>query len=607
MSKKVFSEKISESMNRKISAIENMAFDDFFEKDYFFEVALCLSYMTLSKEKIIAKDMKNHDRMGRLSQMVDTVEVDRIFNPGFAEEMPKILFARENNNLWILDNIRDSIMHGMFDVDDERKCFLINNNQYDRELVAEIPFSWFIAYAKNDILSKKILDNYTVCGFYYNKYKKKLHKFDTKKELMNNILYRVNIRGNGFNVKDIENRIRELFDIYSKEDIDESEVEGYRSRIDCEKIKYNERYLVSFYIASEKVKECVEREFSGVSVDIFVDNRKYRFVNKTFKRLPSSYDDYDLMFNDFNNQVSSKGMSLLRYISNMIEYMDGEVRDSSLDMDGVNKFNMLLYGEKIKYKDVNLITEKNLKVLRSIGLNVYGLATLVINHESLYNESFFNLHPSDYGIMACIKSSYLEFAQRRKNILMNILDTEIALFSKREQYNNCNNDSIRAKLQLMIDGLISKRELYEKELCDLASSMNFERITKESDIDYKEKEKIDSVISDYFDHFYGASTISDKRRVKKVIGRLLDCKIEEEAKYTYGYCNNMKDVLVIIRNCFSHIGRVYIGKDRGMGTNVVLNDYDSDGKKSGEVICRYADLIKLLWEPYCDNSSLKIK
>ena len=35
-----------------------------------------------------------------------------------------ILYAKENNNLWILDNIRDSIMHGVFDIDEKRKCFL---------------------------------------------------------------------------------------------------------------------------------------------------------------------------------------------------------------------------------------------------------------------------------------------------------------------------------------------------------------------------------------------------------------------------------------------------------------------------------------------------
>jgi hypothetical protein len=182
--------------------------------------------------------------------------------------MPRILEAKEQNNLWILDNIRDSIMHGSFDIDEENKCFLINNTQYDRELKAEIPFSWFIAYAKNDILSKKTLDSYTIRNIYYNKDKDDKHFFDTKKELMNNILYRVNIQGNNFNIRNIENRIKELFNIYSKEEIDTNLIEKYINNIDSKKIKYNQKYLVSFYIAKEKVKKIIEKEFPKVTIDI---------------------------------------------------------------------------------------------------------------------------------------------------------------------------------------------------------------------------------------------------------------------------------------------------------------------------------------------------
>ena len=74
--------------------------------------------------------------------------------------------------------------------------------------------------------------------------------------------------------------------------------------------------------------------------------------------------------------------------------------------------------------------------------------------------------------------------------------------------------------------------------------------------------------------------------------------MEEESKYTYGFCNDMQSVLTIIRNSFSHIGRVYMGKNKGVDTNVILNDYDTNGEKSGDVICRYGDLIQLLKNPY---------
>ena len=187
MSKETFSSKICDAMDKKVAATEYFDLKTILENDENFEIAICLTYMTLSKEKIIEKDIKNNDRIGRLTQMVDTTEIDKVFQPGFAPQMPKIISSRENNNLWILDNIRDSIMHGAFDIDEKRKVFIINNNQFNRELSAEVPFSWFVSYAKNDILSKKLADIYTIKNYYYNKGKTNSKSFETSKELYNNI------------------------------------------------------------------------------------------------------------------------------------------------------------------------------------------------------------------------------------------------------------------------------------------------------------------------------------------------------------------------------------------------------------------------------------
>ena len=78
----------------------------------------------------------------------------------------------------------------------------------------------------------------------------------------------------------------------------------------------------------------------------------------------------------------------------------------------------------------------------------------------------------------------------------------------------------------------------------------------------------------------------------------MNVQMEELSKYVYGYCTNIEETLTIIRNAFSHIGRIYIGKDSGFETYIVLNDYDTDYKKSGKVVCKYADLIRFLGVPY---------
>ncbi len=58
----------------------------------------------------------------------------------------------------------------------------------------------------------------------------------------------------------------------------------------------------------------------------------------------------------------------------------------------------------------------------------------------------------------------------------------------------------------------------------------------------------------------------------------------------FSRCNTMQETLEIIRNGFSHIGRVRIN-DRGI---VIINDYDENKNKTGEVICHYNTLLELL-------------
>ena len=300
MSKKSFSKEIDNLMYRKIKSLENSYYDDFFKKDEYFELVLCLAYMTLSKEKIIKKDMKDNRRLERLTRMVPTVDIDLLFDSSFCDDMPRIFEAQENDNTWILDNIRDSIMHGMFDIDEERKCFIINNDYFDRKLKAEVPFSWFISYAKNDILSKKVLDKCTIKGFYYNIGKQYKRKFETGKEAQHHILYVVNIEGSRINVRDVERRVKELFDDASKRIIGYDDVKKYEERLASEKFKYGDKYQVSFYMAMDYVKEQIEKEFPGTNVKIHIDNRKARDVNKITKNNPPICPGYDLLFKKLN-------------------------------------------------------------------------------------------------------------------------------------------------------------------------------------------------------------------------------------------------------------------------------------------------------------------
>ena len=67
MSKESFSHQIFSTLYGKLKLLEYREPIYFFEYDEYFELALCLAYMTLSKEKIIHKEIENTDRLGRLT------------------------------------------------------------------------------------------------------------------------------------------------------------------------------------------------------------------------------------------------------------------------------------------------------------------------------------------------------------------------------------------------------------------------------------------------------------------------------------------------------------------------------------------------------------
>ena len=66
---------------------------------------MAVSYKKLWK-LLIDKDMKNTDRLDRLTKHVTTSDIGTLFSPSFGTDLPTIHFSRENDNLWILDNKR---------------------------------------------------------------------------------------------------------------------------------------------------------------------------------------------------------------------------------------------------------------------------------------------------------------------------------------------------------------------------------------------------------------------------------------------------------------------------------------------------------------------
>lgn len=606
MSKQTFSEKTKEIIENKIYALEKLDLNELLKEDENFEFILSLAYMTLSKEKIIKKDIKNQDRLGRLTKLVEQKEIDKVFDKNFSNNTPNIINTIENDNTWILDNIRDSIMHGSFDIDEANKLILIDNIEHDRNLKTQIPFKWFIEYAKNNILKQRISNEYTVYGFYRNKYKAKKKRMKTAFELKNNILYFFKISGITFNTNEIENRIRELYKELSQNEYEEEQLNKYSKNIEKYKNTYHKKYLLSFCVTSMKIKETIEKEYPGITIKVGIKDRN-ETIKKLIKKCPEYYINYDLMIDEFERKISRKGINLLTHLENIITKKEKYKNKDLSNIELNEKFNIIneLVMKKPKEEkfDIKQLYYSNENILKSLLINIYGITTLVTNQETLYNQYFLNKTPEEYNIYAIDKNTYKEDANKKRILEINILEKEIMISKIQEQKNNCKDENIKTKLKNKLNNLEQEKSKLKEQLNKISQEMDYRIVVKGNEKEIIKKQKLENAINTLYEGFNKTKNKDNKLKIKKQINKLMLIYIEETSKYTYEKTKTMKDTLTTIRNCFSHIGRITIGEEKFDQTLhsyriMYLTDYDNNNETSGIVICKYEDMINILKTPY---------
>lgn len=279
------------------------------------------------------------------------------------------------------------------------------------------------------------------------------------------------------------------------------------------------------------------------------------------------------------------------------------------EVEIMNLFNGIFDKDSSKYesfRDVKLLFNQNLKIYRSLCISCLGISTLVINHENLYNPIFLNMNPTDFHIDAYNKQKFVDYVTKRRTIVMDLLDIEIKLHEKNKQLEECKSAIGTKKINQIIQDLFSEKNNLLQDLSSLDSMMKIKLEEQSNSKKPKEVAKLDNILSDYYDHFCKTKDVKTKRKIKKIIGRLIDTKNKICSSYMYAYCNSMEEVLTIMRDSLAHIGRIHIGKDRGADTVVIFNDYDHDDTKAGEVIIPYICLLELINMPFLDNEQKRI-
>lgn len=189
---------VNEAIMKKITALKNKDYGTFFQYDSNFMLALGLSYMVLSEEEIIIKDIANTLNLtGTLSEQEYHNILKIYFKPA------PIIYQCTNptNYIGLIKAIRDSIMHNTFSVDVENKVFHINNQVSPEKLICDVSFSWFEKFSKlnlNTMKAKAVYQHIELLptSFLLN-YKCANKKINTEEELndflSNIVLYKVDV------------------------------------------------------------------------------------------------------------------------------------------------------------------------------------------------------------------------------------------------------------------------------------------------------------------------------------------------------------------------------------------------------------------------------
>lgn len=617
MSKELFSQSIYETIYKRIKLLEYKEPISFFEYDEYFELALCIAYMTLSKEKIIDKEIENDDRIGRLTKLVSTLDIDAVFDPSFNKEMPTITSTLENNNLWILDNFRDSIMHAAFNVDMENKRFVINNTQDERQLIATIPFSWFVAYTKNDIFKKKILDKYTVRGFFYNNHKTSKTDINTHSEINSHIMYEAVIKGNKFKVNEVEDRIRELFELYKHEYINQDTFIAYQSKLPRTKNTYNQRYLTTFAVVCDKVKAKLKEEYPDLDIKIFVKDKKHKIAKRLARKLDDTYSRYDTFMDSLNSQLYPRHKVELNYIANIISNLTPVNEEEIKRLKEPSRmllFNQLLEDKNLKYtgyENERKRFDRNLEQARIICLTALVISTIVINQDSIYNKFYDGHGPQQYSIIARTKKPLHENLETTRSKHIELIQKEVQLADKENEYANCKDESRKPIIKADVDSLKQQVEDLKVELNLLYDArINHKQFTGTHTVDKtkREIEQLELTLRAQIDNYKAIKSKKDKKRRKLVLDNIKAIYkdyIALQEKDAFWAVDDMKEALTIIRNCFSHLERIYIGPNKKDNTTIILSDYDNKGNKSGEVITTYGHLLYMILRPLEEQYILK--
>ena len=572
MSTASFTNKVIDDMYDRMGLMNTPIINNYLKFDETFELALALVYMTLSKEKIIKKEIKNPDALGRLERRVPKREIDNLFIGKYAN---MIKYTEVDDSTWILDAIRDSIIHHKADIDEARKLVLVNNDYENRKLIAEIPFDWFKDYIKTDIVNKKVTNRYNFRNFYASDYISSKRPINTRNISSRLILYNVHIEDENIPLKETDEFIKSLMEKYSKVEIDNSA---------------SNKYYASFVNAvSELYKELNNKFPNATNIRISIIKKRDKINKKINSKLANNYKDPDKLFEDLNSLVF-KNKDLLDTISSIYSFVASSDKNN-ISNDEIIKLLEMINGKSGSYSIKDYYKET--KDIYMMFLQMYGLITIVLNEENLKNSDYLNI--LDSHLKSYTKGALDEFQIARRNNIKQMLNAEISYKKHLKNYNNVGDSN-----EIIKNSFEKAQEKYYTALSENAKFNywpDFIVTSRESKSEVNTvRDILFTILRHKYDEFTAAETKDEIIIKKKEVLAALD-KLSAYEKKNILTVTKPSDTLVFLRNCLAHNNRIHCSDVAPlfiMIQKLTLTDFNDNGELTGIGFCKYTDIIDLI-------------
>ena len=562
-------------------------------KDFFndnsneYELALAISYFTTSKDYFIEKVNT------KVTSVIDEEEIKKelLKDNGPTIYEPSNLSAYE-----IIDRIRNSLLHSRFELDNDAEKIYIRNIDDDTDevkLIATIPYSWIKNYCYNGLTEKF---NSTSFNFKLPIYSEYIHtKNDVDSYVNNTMICNIELKSDKpFSNIEIREKIRKLTNYTRK--MDRSIIKTIESELDIELLDYskylelainalqensehNSKIPLSFYFSMEMIKQVVKQEydidlsysFSEMSKDNF-----YRHTNLD-KNKEIEYHSYmELMRIYLEPEINT--FRMIRLLQNY-NYYNKYLNNSDMYKKNKDFFERVINSNKENSQELVFEALENPDIRTDEFYKVYDICQSLNNNFNsckgfilktllfVYGQNIYSLNKEYFDRMddSMIDIFDIEgYTSKRLDATdYNLYQYHITTTKKNIERHEYNIKSFKQKLKKIPEYKHEARNKVIKMISDITDSLQADR---------KKLEKYEEELNDFLNRH--------KNEIIYIDGKTL---MKEDSK---------REMLRIIRNCFSHPGR--IGNIDLKNMTITLEDYNDSNNISAIITCKIDSLIKFL-------------